>query len=98
MSEPVNFNFRVVRTDGRPITGRVALAVLRYFVDHRREPDGFRIRIIDWQRAGRNARRAKVGRPRGDADERAALEAFWAILQATGLEGLRIGGVKRDRF
>lgn len=98
MSEPVNFNFRIVRTDGAKINGRVAMAVLRFFVDHRREPDGFRIRIIDWKRAGRHARRAKVGRPRNEADERAALDSFWAILQASGLDGLRIGGVKRNKL
>lgn len=80
------FSFRVVRADGGAITQREVLATLRYFVEHKAEPIGYRIEAINWKRGAieGEAKTPEQGR-------RAMLEHFWYVLKADGLKGLRIG-------
>lgn len=89
----VSFNFRIVRDDGQPISGREVYAVLRFFLGNRREPDGYRIEAVNWRtrKGGRSPRSAQEGRD-------AMLDHFWAILKVRGIEGMRAGAVKRDRL
>lgn len=96
---PVEINFRVLREDRKPITPREVYAVLRYFLDYRREPNGYVVEAVNWR-----AKKAKHGRrgwryPANRAEGREAmLEHFWAILKVEGLEAFRTGAVKRNRL
>lgn len=91
MSEALSFNFRVLRDDGKKLSGREVLAVLRFFVDHHRAPDGYRIEATSWQRKGKRVRVAT-----SQQERESAMEQFWYLLQARGLSGLRLGAVKED--
>lgn len=86
----LQFSFRVVRKDGRPITGREVMAALAYFLDNKAEPDLYRIEATDWQRTA--GRAVSSGSPHSAREAREAmLEHFWYVLKARGLEGLRLG-------
>ncbi len=86
----LHFSFRVVRKDGRPITGREVIASLAYFLDNKREPDNYRIEATDWSRTVE--RNTYEGAPHSAREARdAMLEHFWYVLKAQGLNGLRLG-------
>lgn len=88
-----HFNFRILRTNGAPVSGLEAAAVLVYFRQHRAEPPGFQIEATSW---GRTTAKGKdySGEP-GDSEQgrEAMLNHFWYILHADGLAGLRLGAV-----
>lgn len=96
---PVEFNFRVLRADKKPITAREVWSVLKFFLDYRREPDGYIIEAINWR-----APKAKMGKrawryPDSRAEGRETmLDHFWAILKVEGIEALRTGAVKRNKL
>lgn len=86
----LQFSFRVVRRDGQPITGREVMATLAFFMDQKREPNGYRIEATDWSRTV--ARNTYDGAPHSAKEAREAmLEHFWYVLKAQGLKGLRLG-------
>jgi len=89
MAESVTFNFRVLRVDRRPLSGREALAVLRYFVDRQNVPRGYRIEAIQWRRPHR-AWRFPASAQKAEA---AMLEHFWYILSMHGVASVRMGAV-----
>lgn len=91
MSQSVHFNFRILRIDGRPTTAREVVAALRFFLDHRRAPDGYRMEVVAWRQPGKLWRY-----PTSQEDGAAVLENFWHVLYANGLQSLRLGGVKGD--
>lgn len=89
----IQFSFRVIRADGRPITGREVVAVLAFFVDQRREPDNYRIEATDWARTV--GRSTYEGAPHSAKEAREAmLEHFWYVLKDQGLQRLRLGRVR----
>lgn len=99
----VQFNFRIVRDDGAPITGREVIGVLRFFLDRKREPRGYSIEAINW----RAARRTRDGGQHWpgwttpdttDKAREAMLEHFWYIVYHIGIDKLRLGGVKAPRL
>lgn len=86
----LHFSFRVTRSDGRPITGREVMATLAFFLDQKREPNGYRIEATDWERT--SGRAVSSGAPHSAKEARdAMLEHFWYVLKAQGLNGLRLG-------
>lgn len=90
----VSFSFRVVRQDRNPINKRELYGVLKFFLDHRRAPDGYKIMAVSWSS---KPGRVKAARSESEATD-AMVEHFWNILKVKGLDALRAGSVKRDRL
>jgi len=88
----VNFSFRVVRRDRQPIHKREVYAVLKFFLGHRRAPNGYQIMAVNW-----SSKRGTTKTPGSEQEATdAMLDHFWNILKVQGLDALRAGTVKRD--
>lgn len=95
----VEFNFRVMRVDKKPIRPAEVYAAVQFFIDYRREPDGYILEAINWRSPNAHMGRRGWRYPSSRQEGRdALLEHFWAILKVEGIEALRAGAVKRDRL
>lgn len=93
MSEPVSYNWRVLRADGRKMSAVELAAVMLYFEDHQDAPPGYRIEAIDWHNPGR--KRARYGGPGSRSEARDAMTGHFYYVLRGRLTSVRIGSVKR---